>query len=74
MTRLTKFILIVMIIISFSCFITTLVAPFMGYDPRVYWTLSAISFFISWSLNQDILDKEPQKIEEIDEVDETYFN
>lgn len=71
MSKLTKFILIILTIISFAIGLTYLFATFSkNYNPMQCICLSIIGFTLSYLINEDILKHE---IAKEPEESETFF-
>ena len=68
MTRLTKLIMILLTIVSFSCALVNLIVVFVLPHPEAHATVGLTSFFISWAINQEIIDDEHKRLNEYDET------
>lgn len=68
MTRLTKFIMIILTIVSFSCGLVNLMAMFVSNNPYHFLALGLTSLIVSHAINQEIIENDDNRINEYDET------
>jgi hypothetical protein len=68
MTKLTKFLMIIMAIIAFSSGIVNIISVFILPNPQSYAVLGITSFIVSWAISQEIIDNDENELNEYDET------
>jgi len=68
MSRLVKFLMIILVIFSFSSGLVNLLAMFVSLHPQNNLMLAIFSLILCRMMNQDIIMDEEDKINELDET------